>query len=125
VSQQFHVAATGVTRFGISKQQIKNTLIPLPPLNEQTEIYRQLADERRTIDAAIGRARREIELIREYHTRLISDVVTGKLDVSGVELPEPDEQESELKGLEPVEPKAPSEAGGVPVPGPDFASESL
>lgn len=35
-------------------------------------------------------ARREIDLIREYHTRLISDVVTGKLDVRGVEMPEPE-----------------------------------
>ena len=34
-----------------------------------------------TIDAAIDGARREIELLREYRTRLIADVVTGKLDV--------------------------------------------
>ena len=33
------------------------------------------------IDAAISRARRQIELLREYRTRLIADVVTGKLDV--------------------------------------------
>ena len=33
------------------------------------------------IDAAINRARRQIELLREYRTRLIADVVTGKLDV--------------------------------------------
>ena len=33
------------------------------------------------IDAAIDRARRQIELIQEYRTRLIADVVTGKLDV--------------------------------------------
>lgn len=34
---------------------------------------------------------REIDLIREYRTRLIADVVTGKLDIRGVELPELDE----------------------------------
>ena len=33
------------------------------------------------IDAAINRARRQIDLIQEYRTRLIADVVTGKLDV--------------------------------------------
>ena len=33
------------------------------------------------IDDAITRARRQIELLREYRTRLIADVVTGKLDV--------------------------------------------
>ena len=42
------------------------------------------------IDAAISRARRQIELLREYRTRLIADVVTGKLDVreTAANLPE-------------------------------------
>ena len=31
--------------------------------------------------SAIARARRQIDLLREYRTRLIADVVTGKLDV--------------------------------------------
>ena len=34
-----------------------------------------------TDTAAISRARRQTELLREYRTRLIADVVTGKLDV--------------------------------------------
>jgi hypothetical protein len=42
-------------------------------------------------DRATDRAQREIDLIREYRTRLIADLVTGKLDVGGVELPEADE----------------------------------
>ena len=33
------------------------------------------------IDAAIARARRQVELMQEYRARLIADVVTGKLDV--------------------------------------------
>ena len=33
------------------------------------------------LDSAIARARRQIELVQEYRTRLIVDVVTGKLDV--------------------------------------------
>jgi type I restriction enzyme, S subunit len=93
VSRQFHVAATGVTRFGISKQDIKNAIVPLPPRNEQSEICRWLAEESKTIDAAVRRARSEIDLIGEYRTRLVSDVVTGKLDVRGVELPEVEEIE--------------------------------
>ncbi len=89
ISRQFHVAATGVTRFGISKQDIKNALVLLPPLGEQGEICRWIVDEVEMVDAAVQRARREINLIREYRTRLVSDVVTGKLDVRGTELPEP------------------------------------
>ena len=38
-------------------------------------------------DEAVARARREIDPLREYRTRLIADVVTGKLDVRGVDLP--------------------------------------
>lgn len=90
VSRQFHISATGVTRFGISKHHIKNALVPLPTLSEQMEICRQISKETKIINATVKRAQREIELIREYRTRLISDVVTGKLDVRGVDLPEPE-----------------------------------
>ncbi len=109
----------------ITKPELGAVSIPVPPHDEQTAIAQQLDAVGQEIEETKQRARREIELIREYRTRLISDVVTGKLDVRGVELPEPDEQESELNGLEPVEPEAPSEAGEIPVPGPDPASGSL
>ena len=35
-----------------------------------------------SVDRNIERARCQADLLREYHTRLIADVVTGKLDVS-------------------------------------------
>jgi|SwirhirootsSR2_FD_contig_51_361644_length_1654_multi_2_in_0_out_0_2 hypothetical protein len=38
-------------------------------------------------DDLINRTHREIDRLREYRTRLIADVVTGKLDVRSVELP--------------------------------------
>jgi type I restriction enzyme, S subunit len=49
-------------------------------------------------DAGIAAIEREIALVREYHTRLIADVVTGKLDVRGaaVRLPEADEESESL-----------------------------
>jgi type I restriction enzyme S subunit len=37
--------------------------------------------ETRTLNTAIARLEREISLLREYRTRLVADVVTGKLDV--------------------------------------------
>ena len=40
--------------------------------------------------AAISRARRQIDLLHEYRTRLIADVVTGKLDVHEVAAQLPD-----------------------------------
>ena len=64
--------------------------IPLPPLAEQKQITRYLDRITSSIDTAINCARREIELLKEYRTRLIADVVTGKLDVrqAAFELPE-------------------------------------
>lgn len=52
-----------------------------------------IAQESSTFDTVIVRAQREIELLLEYRTCLISDVVTGKLDVRGVELPAMDESD--------------------------------
>ena len=45
-----------------------------------------------TLETAITSANREIELLNEYRTRLIADVVTGKLDVreAAAALPEVD-----------------------------------
>ncbi len=40
-----------------------------------------LGEATASIDTAIARARRQIDLLEEHHTRLIADVVTGKLDV--------------------------------------------
>jgi type I restriction enzyme S subunit len=42
---------------------------------------------------AIDKTRHEVELLREYRTRLIADVVTGKLDVREAVASLPDEPE--------------------------------
>ena len=55
--------------------------IALPPQEEQRIILRALTKETTRLGDAIARARRQIELLEEYRTRLIADVVTGKLDV--------------------------------------------
>ena len=65
----------------ISAEKYANLHIPCPPLSEQTQIIRYLNKETANINAAIDRSRREIELLKEYRTRLTADVVTGKLDV--------------------------------------------
>ena len=56
-------------------------VIPIPPPPEQTAIVAHLDKLTSDIDVAIAHTRREIELLEEYRTRLIADVVTGKLDV--------------------------------------------
>ena len=55
--------------------------IPFPPAGEQQSILQYLNEATQAVDATINRARRQIELMGEYRTRLIADVVTGKIDV--------------------------------------------
>ncbi len=64
----------------------------LPVLEVQAAILDVISEKTNSLDYAIGRLKREIDLIQEYRTRLIADVVTGKLDVreAAAELPELD-----------------------------------
>jgi type I restriction enzyme S subunit len=55
--------------------------LPMVPLEEQKEIAEFIGRTTVGIDTAINRLDREIELLGEYRTRLVADVVTGKLDV--------------------------------------------
>lgn len=57
-----------------------------PPLEEQRAIVDVIRRRVRKLDSASSTAQHEISLIREYRTRLISDVVTGKVDVRGLAL---------------------------------------
>ncbi len=63
---------------------IGSMMFPLPPLPEQVAIAEYLEKATTNIDSAINRTRRQIELLNEYRTRLIADVVTGQLDVRQV-----------------------------------------
>jgi type I restriction enzyme S subunit len=60
---------------------IANLRIPLPTVPEQEAILRDLETALAGPTAASHRTEREIGLLREYWTRLVADVVTGKLDV--------------------------------------------
>ena len=65
----------------VNAEKYANIQMPVPPLHEQTIIVRHLDELTKRVDLAIDLARRQIELIEEYRTRLIADVVTGKMDV--------------------------------------------
>jgi type I restriction enzyme S subunit len=74
----------------ISQEFVANYCIALPGRDEQVRIIEALKAATREFDAVIGSAFREIALIQEFRTRLIADVVTGKLDVraAAASLPE-------------------------------------
>jgi len=83
----------GATVESIEHEYLANTYLPFPPIDEQRSILRHIENESRLIDQAIARAERENELMREYRNRLVSDVVTGQVDVRGIEVPEVAEEE--------------------------------
>ena len=79
------------TQGNLNVERIGSRHIALPPISEQISIVAYLDKAAADIDVAIDRARREIGLLGEYRTRLIADVVTGKVNVreAAAELSEP------------------------------------
>lgn len=76
----------------------------VPPVPEQRTIVEHVRGVTNQLLGTISRALREIDLLREYRTRLIADVVTGKLDVraAAVKLPEETDEPELLNGAEPL-----------------------
>ena len=72
---------SGSTKGAITCEELKRFKLAIPPTPEQEALLRHIQTETRTLDTAITRLEREISLLREYRTRLVADVVTGKLDV--------------------------------------------
>lgn len=73
---------------GVSISTIKRLLIPVPSKEEQKDIVEYLDSECSKIDKQISDLNRQIELLREINNRIISDVISGKIDVRGIEIPE-------------------------------------
>ncbi len=67
---------------GLAVDTIKNLSIPFPPLEEQTKIAEYIEAETKRINAKKEKAEKLIELLTEYRTALISEVVTGKVKVA-------------------------------------------
>ena len=58
-----------------------STPVCLPPEDEQISVLEYVAIQERRIEGLVASAEHALELLRDYRTRLIADVVTGKLDV--------------------------------------------
>jgi type I restriction enzyme S subunit len=95
----------GATAPHVNVERIRNYAIVLPPLGEQRQIASWIDTESQGLDVGRAGAEREITLLREYRTRLVADVVTGKLDVREVaaRLPEEPPEAEEPERLDEVE----------------------
>lgn len=91
----------------ISTDFIKNFTLGIPDIKEQQELLNILNDNLLKIDNAIKLVASTIDKLQEYRTRLISDAVTGQIDVRGIEIPdyeyveeESDEETDETEGAD-------------------------
>ncbi|MGK9452195.1 restriction endonuclease subunit S [Acidithiobacillus caldus] len=79
------VQAYGGTKIQLSLDDVVNIPLPLPSLHEQQAIAAYLDTEAAKMDALILTVQSGIELLKERRTTLISDAVTGKFDVRGLD----------------------------------------
>ena len=78
---QYHISANGITRFGLTKEAIRDSIFAIPPHSEQHSIATFLDRETAKIDALISKIYQAIELQKESRSALITAAVTGKMDV--------------------------------------------
>lgn len=77
----FHGMGTGI-RLTLSFEELKKQYIPVPPLSEQQVIVSYIEDKLQKIDTCIADLQAEIDYLKEFKQRLISDVVTGQMFVA-------------------------------------------
>jgi len=94
MADQLALILVGSTFHRINLEDIKALIVPVPPRFEQDQISNYLDKELKQIEDAIAFCLQQQIILREYRARLISDVVTGKLDVRGVNLPDAEDIET-------------------------------
>ena len=71
----------GDKRDGLNLVMIGGIPIPILTFNEQEIIAEYLDKKNLDFDTIISKTQQEIELLKEYKTALISEVVAGKVDI--------------------------------------------
>ena len=77
---QYQLSANGITRYGLTGDSIRASVLAFPPLAEQRAIAAFLDRETAKIDALVAKKERLIELLQEKRAALISRAVTKGLD---------------------------------------------
>ncbi len=65
----------------LTREKLKEYSIPLPPLNEQRAIVKGIEESLRRIDKSVNGLQKSIDLLTEYRSSLISNVINGKVKV--------------------------------------------
>jgi len=93
---------SGSTKGALTCEDLRHLRVVLPPIPAQEAILQSIGDGLAEVERALRIAESEIDLLHEYRTRLIADVVTGKLDVREAAARLPEEAE-ELEPLDETE----------------------
>lgn len=72
----------GGLRQSMNYSEITKLIVPIPPIEEQHAIVSYIIERVAKIDSLVEKLNKDIECIKEYKQRLISDVVTGQIKVS-------------------------------------------
>ncbi|RZL19834.1 MAG: restriction endonuclease subunit S [Pedobacter sp.] len=73
--------ANAATLAILNQTQTKDLIFVIPPKKEQEEIVNYIQLKQNTITSTILKIESEINLLQEYRTAIISEAVTGKIDV--------------------------------------------
>ena len=87
-TDKFECQSSGTTFKELSLTAFGKFLVPVPPISEQHEICYKLDYMCQKMNLLVENLDSQIKTLQNLKTRLISDVVTGKIDVRGVEVPE-------------------------------------
>jgi type I restriction enzyme S subunit len=97
----------GGVRQSIGYKDIRRMLVFVPTVKEQEQIVATITEKCKPIQNCCEAKNAEVEILQELKTRLISDVVTGQIDVRGIEIPdyeyveeESDEESDETEGAD-------------------------
>ena len=85
IQRYFIFESSGTTIFNLSLESVRKMPVPYSDLDEQHRIVEYLDDKTQKIDTTIEKESQRIELLKEYRQSLISEVVTGKIDVRGID----------------------------------------
>jgi len=75
----------------LNYNDIKNSYFPNVPLKEQNQIAHYIDNELNKIDKAISTIEKEINIVEEYKAAIISETITGKIDVRDFKVSEKEE----------------------------------
>lgn len=92
--KQSQLETRGATNQDLGLGRMKRISIPLAPPEAQASFVRQARIAAQKINSVTQKTRREIELLQEFRTRLVADVVTGQVDVRAIAVTLPDAPES-------------------------------